>query len=342
MKKIGIITINDNNNYGNRLQNYALEKYLNKNDYTANTICLCTKKQIFKNYLKNIIFSLDKNTRKSNFYQFSKKYIKTKYYTNYSFVNKYDYFIVGSDQVWNPHFASYNSNMFLKFSDKDKNISYAASFGINNIPNEYKNEFEHGINNIKSISVREKQGKKIIEDLTGRQDVQVLVDPTMLLTNKEWDKVVKKPKQYDGKKYVLMYFLGNINENHKKEIYNFAKKNKLEIINILDKNDKYYNCGPSEFLFLEKNAELICTDSFHSSVFSIIFHRHFLVFERDDKEVNMSSRITTLLEKFNLTQNKYTKGEINLDLFSIDFDFIEKRLEKERGKTNKFFADSLK
>lgn len=342
MKKIGIITINDNNNYGNRLQNYALEKYLNEHNWSADTICICNKKQILKNYIKKILFLVSRNTRKSHFYHFSKKHIKTKYYKNYSFVSKYDYFVVGSDQVWNPHFASYNSNMFLKFSNKDKNISYAASFGVNDIPNEYLDEFKIGINNIKNISVRETQGKKIIEDLTGRQDVEVLLDPTMLLTDREWDKIIKKPKQYKEEKYILLYFLGNINENYKKEIYKFAKKNKLEIINILDKNSKYYNCGPSEFLFLERNAKLICTDSFHSSVFAIIFHKHFLVFEREDKEKNMNSRLTTLLEKFDLKENKYTEGEIKLQLFRTDFNLVEKKLEKERVKTDNFFKNSLK
>ena len=342
MKKVGIITINGNNNYGNRLQNYALEKYLNEHNYIANTICVYDTKQILKNYIKKIIFLVNRNTRKAKFYQFSKKNIKTKYYTNYSFVNKYDYFVVGSDQVWNPYFASYNSDMFLKFSNKDKNVSYAASFGINDIPREYIGEFKNGINNIRSISVRETQGKQIIEELTGRKDVEVLLDPTMLLTDTEWNKIIKRPRQYKGEKYILLYFLGNINENYKKEIYKFAKKNKLEIINILDKNNKYYNCGPSEFLFLEKNAELICTDSFHSSVFGIIFHKNFLVFDREDKEKNMSSRIITLLEKFDLKERKYTKGEIKLELFRTDFDLVEKKLQMERTKTDNFFKNSLK
>ena len=95
-------------------------------------------------------------------------------------------------------------------------------------------------------------------------------------------------------------------------------------------------------MFLERNAKLICTDSFHSSVFAIIFHKHFLVFESEDKEKNMNSRLTTLLEKFDLKENKYTEGEIKLQLFRTDFNLVEKKLEKERVKTDNFFKNSLK
>ena len=117
------------------------------------------------------------------------------------------------------------------------------------------------------MSVREDTGKKIIEDLTNRDDIEVLIDPTMLLTIERWENVMKKPEQYRGEKYILCYFLGNLSDEKKEAINAIAKEKKCKIINLLDKNDLYYSSGPSEFLWLEKNAELICTDSFHSSVF---------------------------------------------------------------------------
>ena len=105
----------------------------------------------------------------------------------------------------------------------------------------------------------------------------------------------KKPK------YILNYFLGNLSPKRRKEIERVAKENNCEIINILDKNDPLYVSGPSEFLYLEKNAFLICTDSFHSSVFAILYNRPFVVFDREEKGIeNMGSRIDTLINKFKM------------------------------------------
>ena len=98
------------------------------------------------------------------------------------------------------------------------------------------------------------------------------------------------------KRYILTYFLGNLSDSRKKEISRIANEYDCEIINLLDKKDPFYSCcGPSEFLYLEKNAFLICTDSFHSSVFAILYDRPFIVFNREDKLQNMNSRIANLL-----------------------------------------------
>ena len=105
----------------------------------------------------------------------------------------------------------------------------------------------------------------------------------MLLSADDWDKVVKKPEQLKTNKYILNYFLGNLSETRKKEIERIAKDNGCEIINILDKDGEFYQTGPSEFLYLEKNASLICTDSFHSCVFAILYNRPFVVFDREDR-----------------------------------------------------------
>ena len=91
---------------------------------------------------------------------------------------------------------------------------------------------------------------------------------------------------------------GELSKERKDEIERIAKENDCEIINILDKNSPFYVCGPSEFLYLEKHAFLICTDSFHSSVFAILYNRPFVIFDREDKEENMGSRLDTLINKF--------------------------------------------
>ena len=229
---------------------------------------------------------------------------------------------------------------FLTFAPKKKRSSFSASFGISKIPSEMKEYYKERLEGLNNISVREEAGKKIVEELTGRKDVQVLVDPTMLLTAEEWDKVAKKPKQLKTDKYILNYFLGELSETRKKEIDRIAKENDCEVINILDKNSPFYQTGPSEFLYLEKNAFLICTDSFHSSVFAVLYNRPFVVFEREDKLVNMNSRIETLINKFNLQNRKFT-GKITEENLQHDYKEAYEILEKERQKSNEFLKKAL-
>ena len=101
--------------------------------------------------------------------------------------------MVGSDQVWNVNFPFFNKEYLLHSIESNNKISYASSFGTEELPSEYNKVFKDELLKFKCISVREDAGKKIVEEITGRKDVQVLVDPTMLLTAEEWDKVSRKP-----------------------------------------------------------------------------------------------------------------------------------------------------
>ena len=177
--------------------------------------------------------------------------------------------------------------------------------------------------------------------MSGRKDAEVLIDPTMLLAAEEWDKIAKKPEQVP-KKYILNYFLGNLTDNRKEAIEKLAKERNCEIINILDKNGLFYNTGPSEFLYLEKHAELVCTDTFHSCVFAIIFNRPFVVFDRIEPGVEkMNSRIETLLRKFNLKEHAYN-NEITDKCFKHNYTEAYKILEAEKKKSVAFLRDNLK
>lgn len=350
MKKVGIITLSGHNNYGNKLQNYALSKTIEKKGFIVETIWVnsCFDGNIFTSFLRHIKHNISKckDDRTMNFIKFNNEFIpmsdiKINFYTNLKLVDKrYDYFITGSDQVWNYNLTHNFDLYFLEKFNVSKNISYAASFAIDTIPNNMKKSYKNGINSIKHISVREDRGKGIIEELTGRKDVEVLLDPTMLLTSEEWDKVSKKPTMLKKDKFILNYFLGELSEERKKEIDRVAKENDCEVINILDKKSPFYECGPSEFLYLEKNAFLICTDSFHSSVFAILYNTPFLVFEREDKTVSMNSRIETLLSKFKLEDRKY-KGKIPEKDLKCDYKEAYKILDKERIKSDKFLKRAL-
>ena len=350
--KIGIITINDNDNYGNRLQNYAVQQFIGKDKnecYTIKNIPqLNGKEKILLKFIKYIITRVTRKAKNKKrlkaFYEFNENinFSKHHYITPYTKIYKeFDYFITGSDQVWNPKFGRLRDIDLLSFAKAEQRIAFSASFGISELPENCKEKTRKELEKFKAISVRENKGKEIVEELTERKDVQVLVDPTMLLTSEEWDKVAKKPKQLETNKYILNYFLGELSEKRRKEIERIAKENNCQIIDILDKNSSFYQTGPSEFLYLEKNAFLICTDSFHSSVFAILYNRPFIVFNREGSNINMSSRIDTLLDKFKL-KNRWYKDKISEEQLKADYEETYKILEKERKKAKEFLERAIK
>lgn len=265
MLKIGIITLNGYFNYGNRLQNYALQEYLSSlfNGSIVNTIWYLKynsslkenmitlnniRRYVFNRHgFKNFINSgkyVYKIIREYNFKKFSDKYINSvfDYEVKPDLNNRYDYFIAGSDQIWNPYWVK-DTTEFLQFADRNKRIAYAASFGVSKIPADKVEIVKKGLEGIDYISVREQAGAKIVKDLTGR-DVPVLVDPTLLLTVEEWEKVMECPVWYRDEKYILVYFLSKLPDKIKKDIQNLAEKYKLKIVDLMDKENIDYYCSP--------------------------------------------------------------------------------------------------
>lgn len=356
MAKIGIITLNGYFNYGNRLQNYALQSYLESLGHEVETLRLnrsndknfkSSTLNFLKNNVKKIIrFKKMKNedSRAIIFKNFSSKYIKetAQEYSIYEDLNslnsKYDFVVIGSDQVWNPSMNKTNSAYFGAFMDTEKVISYSASFGVSRLDSNHIQFYTNKLNHINKISVREKDGARLVNELTGKQ-VPVLVDPTLLLDKNDWKKVAKKAPGID-KPYLLTYFLGGIPDEHISKINRIAKSNNLNIINLGDPNDAVsYRTGPSEFISYIEHCELFCTDSFHGTVFSILFEKPFIVYERQGKE-SMFSRIETLLETFSL-QNRVNYNIKDNEVFNVDYSAKDDALKKEIEKSKHFLNNAL-
>lgn len=343
MKKVGIISIYDENNYGNRLQNYAVQEIIKKMGFEVETIKntnICNG----ENYLDRVL-TVDKR-RREKFLEFNEKYMNNSdevvfhHKIDDNFHNNYDYFIIGSDQIWNYNFEDrFSDIVFAPFAPFEKRISFSASFGINQVPKEDYIHYKE-LAGMKAISVREEAGAKIVKDITGREDAVVLLDPTMTIAREEWKKIAKEPENLTSKKYILEYFLGKVSPERREVINKFAKENGCEIIDILEL-ESFGATGPSEFIYLIENAYLVLTDSFHSSVFSILFETPFLVFDRiEAKMENMGSRLDTLLNKFNLHNRKYN-GYIDKSHIDNDYRQVNKILDIERQKTLKFLKDAL-
>lgn len=347
--KVGIITLYGNNNYGNKLQNLALQTQLERLNLDVTTIkgedlrLLTLAKKYIKYLLKKDVKTVERKEREKFFIEFNKNIKYSEHIVNmYSprIEKNYDYYIYGSDQIWNCEFEGKSDMNLGLFTSKEKNVAFAASFGINEVCEKYKEKYIKAMNNFKAISVREEQGKNIVKDLVNKE-VQILLDPTMLLNKDEWNKYERKPKNLkENSKYILNYFLGEITEEAQKEISRVAEENDCEIINIMDENSPFYISGPSEFLYLESHAFLICTDSFHSSVFAILYDRPFCVFERKDKHNSMNSRINTLLNKFNM-QDRYFRNQITEKNLTVNYNEAKEIIHSEKNKSIDYLKKAL-
>ena len=340
--KVAICTLYGNVNFGNKLQNYALQETLMKLGIEQVITFKSDDRRIITK-IKEITKMLNKKNRK--FIKFNKNINYAKKiidYNNPKIEEKIDAIIYGSDQIWNTQFEGKYRFFIGDLDIPIKKIAYAASFGTNSIDEEYVDKYKKSLGEFYKISVREIQGKKIIKNMINK-DTEVVLDPTLLLSREEWQKIEKKIPIKLPKRYVLNCFLGESTNEKLDFISKCAKENDCEIINILDKNDKYYSeTGPSEFLSLIDNSYAIFTDSFHATVFSIIFEKPFLSFQRTQKNLkSMNSRIDTLLHKFKLQNNIYNSNKDNRRFMNIDYDNVKKILNKEKNKSLAYLKKSI-
>lgn len=343
MKKIAIFTLQGVVNYGNRLQNYAVEKIVKDYNYRPESIILTKYSKLkplevkFINILNRFFGEKSErieSKRKKLFYDFNIQYLQTKYYNVNKLNdidNKYEYSITGSDQVWNPEFDP--SGIFLLPFSK-KRLCITPSIAITEIDDAVKKRFKKELVFFNDISIREEKGKKMLEQLTGREVVR-LIDPTMYVEVDEWKKIEKRPQKFKENSFIFSYTLG-AQDIEKTEIARKIKTEmKCEICSIYDdKKENKIIAGPSEFIWLIHNSKFVITDSFHAVVFAILFHKPFLIYKRKDELKDMSSRYETLLDLFEFSNKIYDDCDVNI----IDYDFEKSEfiLQEERNKMKEY------
>jgi hypothetical protein len=238
----------------------------------------------------------------------------------------FDVFVTGSDQVWRPSLLNREIGdiYHLCFASPRyaRLVSYAPSFGVNRIPKQYHKRISHYLKRYHALSIREKQGNDIIFNLIGKKATQVL-DPTLLLTAEDYDSILQTPPSLE--EYILVYpmELGN-----GKAFLHLVKAIKrimnLPVVCAFPLNFDFrwllvadrviLDAGPREFLGLFKNASFICTNSFHGTVFSLIYKKSFLSMRHSTS----NSRIQSLLE---------ITGLLNRQLNDLDIQSIEEALD---------------
>lgn len=333
-RKAAIVTI-QSKNYGNRLQNYALQQTLKKMGFDVTTLTRIPNKTKFKRRLKDLIHALRNKTKHEKFENFNLniKWSKAVLFEGdkeNDWEDIYDYYIAGSDQIWNPNFDFVGDYEYLSFADENKSISYAASFGVDMIPKEKEQHIKNLLQGFKSISVREESAVEIVKRISGR-DAQLVLDPVMLLSKEEWQRVETKPNiSKVNKKYIMKYFLGG----ESKAVDDVIDKvgSGYEIIDIAPSSrGAEMPIGPAEFLWLIRNATFVITDSFHGSILSILFHTPFINITRNfnKKDGNMNTRIESVLKLYSLEYCKYNGEETRYsEILNTDFSRCDDILNK--------------
>lgn len=386
MKRVGIVSCYFKNNYGSMLQAYATKKILDNSNIPNETINIDNNidfekgkrryyiSQIFNfSFIKSklgmikmiIDIKLNKELRKNvsirnrKYKKFRNEFNLSRSSNTYEDLTKlakerYSDVIVGSDQLWLPVNVVSNYYTLNWVPEAINKISYSTSFGVSSIPKKYNDLYSKFLKRIDHLSVRENTGVKIVKDITN-QNAKLVCDPTILLTKEEWNEVAIKDRIIK-EKYILCYFLGS-NIEHRKFAERLKKKTGYKIVS-LNHSDEYvkysdifaditpYDIGPREWINLVKNAEFVCTDSFHGTVFSLIYNKLFFNFRRYNSNAKGStnSRLDSLLKIAEINSERILNGTEDIDdvlKYKIDFERVNKNLDKYRKDSKEWLLNSI-
>lgn len=357
MKKVKVCTITHHTvpNYGAVLQSFALQKKL---DHLGidNEILNYKSLRVERTYLRHLKYC--KNVKQLIkyflYFKMRKRYFKfDKFIIDNLNVSReyskeelscsnenYDLFITGSDQVWNLNIHQGDTSYMLDFVKDDyKKGSYAASFGYSEIPREFIGITFNLLKKLDYFLVREETGAKLLKDIGINKEINVVLDPTLLLTKEHYMKFVKEKRE----DYVLVYDLINSNELNKFALQIGKEKNlKVKCINTSRKSvngmDNIYDAGPEEFLDLIANANYVVTSSYHGIIFSLVFEREFY-FALNKNTTNNNSRIVDLSQKLGF-ENR------NIECFrqteKINYDWINQKLDNLRKNSESLLLNMIR
>lgn len=381
MKKIGLAVCYDTKNFGSQLQVLATIKKVEELGYATEIIrykkkitpifIMQTIPRLFNRSFLTSKFSGNERNRKLRHYPEIMNNVKMRdkrfdefvrqYFTNVSIpyagwetlvkecaVN-YDGFLCGSDQLWLPN--NLGSHFYtLEFAPENKpKISYATSFGVDNISKSQQKGTAVFLNRFQYLSTRELSGQKIIKNLTSRE-AKVVCDPTLLFGADSWKQLIPE-KKIIPEPYIFCYFLGKT-EQHRKIAEKLKNKIGLKIVScpFLDNfvetdlsfgDIQMFDMDATDFINLIRNAEFILTDSFHGSVFSILHHKKFLTFNRFNDGINSrNGRIDSLCTLLGLSERRYN-GKIDALKREIDYRAVEQRLIAFRDDSIEYLKNAL-
>ena len=357
--KIGIMSMQRVTNYGSYMQAFALKKMLEEMgnevvfvDYKVEMLA-STKKYYNDSKLKSLRLlkrkikaKMKKETPKPKINRdrvFEDSYCRIGIGSSRNFRAKVDVLVIGSDEVFNclqtnPD-VGYSLELFGKNNKAKKLISYAASFGDTTVERlkqyGFTDEIAYYLKRFDALSVRDKNSKQIIEELTGIVPLEHF-DPTLVarIEKLKW-------KECSKKKYIAVYGYANrFSEEEGESIKVFAQKRGLDIV-ILNAPQRFtpdfIECRPDEIFGYFQNADYIVTDTFHGAIFSVLFHKPVAVFSRGPQVVEYSNenKILDLIERLGLQEQLVSRPSMieEILLHNIDYDRIDRIRKIERTRT---------
>ena len=368
-----------NGNYGTMLQAYALQKVLELNGYenviidykpgklmkVINLFTSGNSLKLFYYKFRGFLDSIEERKSKKSeleevisrndcFDIFVRESLKTTdvFRTPRELKKlrgKYDAYICGSDQIWNPGLL--NPPYFFSFlSDEDKRVAYGPSFGVTSIGKKKKNRIKGYLSKFSALSVREPQGVGIFEDMGfDTQKTPVVLDPTMLIEKQEWQKFTQNTEA-EGEPYILCYFLHD-NPTYWKAVDRLKSELNCKVIVVPIAVDAYksgydirQNTSPQQWVRLVSNAEFVLTDSYHCVLFSLISHSNFYVFKRfeDNDPESQNSRIDNILDKAGLGDRFLSRSAELTEIKAIDdFSAVDKMLEEQRAESLSYLKNAI-
>lgn len=357
--KVGIITFHWATNYGAVLQAYALQTYLLKRGHDVQIINYTPytgEKSLAKCFKTMRPWLIHHNLldylKECRFSQFRKRFLNlSQSYSSYEFLKKdpprYDVYICGSDQIWNPTFTKegegkFTPSYFLDFGGPNvSRIAYAVSFGCVQYPLDLLRNISPLMARFDAISVRENSGKTIMQE-AGLKNILVMPDPTLLMEAKDYEALISSRSGTEGK-YNFFYMLHsgqNLARNLKRYI---SQKSKNRIIDA--GITSHAVIGIEKWLGLIKSASMVVTNSYHGMIFSILFKKPFIVALAQGRQVGMNDRVTTLLSALGLEDRivEDFNGKLIDDILEkqIDWAITDNRIETLRKNADLFFGSIL-
>jgi len=263
------------------------------------------------------------------------------------FCDQYQAFIAGSDQIWSGGYIV-PKIMFLEFSEDDKKIALCPSFGTETIKNFNIKHFRKAISKFSHLSVREESGYKIIYNLTGKEATRIS-DPVMLLSATEWEAFSDKGVKLE-KNYIFAHFLGKPTStainfmNYLSDTFGIPV---LCFANAYHEYEQLKDCislggSPYDYVSLIKDAAFICTDSFHTSHFSIIFNKRFTTFERNYGHANcQSTRISNLFSIYKCEERFIINDICDFDKINLSYPNFDSIRKNETENIKQYLLKSL-
>lgn len=358
--KIGILTFHDALNCGAVLQAFALQVYLESLGHEIEFINYSCRPSFS---LKRIVGKTLSNTKakivdfiNATIYGHDKAYnqILNVSYRKYSEVSiestndDYDLFIVGSDQVWNFMHSLAPAYLLDFVHAGKKKIAYAVSMGQCNVPVELHRDLKEKLESFSAISCREINAVVFLNKLLGHPSIVCqCVDPTLLITKSHYHEIAIMPKAVG---YITSYILNRLSHLQHNMIESYCSKRELQLINLRNPDTciklsfaKNLIVRPTEWLGYIQNSAVVICGSFHATVFSLIFHKPFIVIESEDVyNSGGNQRIRSLLRPLGLEYRCIYTGDMDAIIERhVDWEYIDERIKSMRAKSQDFLNNSL-